>query len=70
MGARERWVDDEEAEANGQVAAAVLKSVRDTPGAIVSGKAHTWTAFLPPPTFLAENVRNPNASRKFDGYTE
>ncbi len=44
MGTRERWVDDKEAEANGQVAAAVLKSVRDTPGAIVSGKTYAWTA--------------------------
>ena len=46
MGTRERWVDDEEAEANGRVAAAVLKSVRDTPGVIVSGKPHRWTSVV------------------------
>lgn len=66
MGTRERWVDDEEAEANGRVAAAVLKSVRDTPGVIVSGKPHRWTSVvihlqyrIPPSD---EKCQNPNAS--------
>lgn len=39
MGNRERWVDDKEVEANGQLAAIALKTIRATPGALVSGKA-------------------------------
>lgn len=41
MGTRERWVDDVEVESKGPLAAAVLKSIRTTPGAIVSGKILT-----------------------------
>lgn len=38
MGTRERWVDEEEVEAKGSLAAAVLKSIHTRPGAIESGK--------------------------------
>ncbi|CAM9451858.1 unnamed protein product [Ectocarpus sp. 6 AP-2014] len=37
MGNRERWVEDKEVEANGQLAATALKTIRVTPGALVSG---------------------------------
>ncbi|CAN0463347.1 unnamed protein product [Ectocarpus sp. 12 AP-2014] len=37
MGNRERWVEDKEVEANGQLAATALKTMRATPGALVSG---------------------------------
>lgn len=44
MGTRERWVEDEEVEAEGPLAAAVLKSIRTTPGAIVSGEFNRQNA--------------------------
>lgn len=39
MGKRERWVDEIEAETKGSVVIAVLRSIRDAPGSLLSGNA-------------------------------
>ena len=42
MGTRERWVEDEEVEEDGSFAATILRTIRDHPGAFLTGKKSAW----------------------------